>query len=57
MIPSGPNGAEKSAILDFQVTMATFPKFDEFWYIAMPRAIFPENFRFLALTATPLARE
>ncbi len=46
MIPSGLNGAEKSAIPDFHVTMATFPKIDEFWYIAMPKAIFPENFRF-----------
>ena len=37
--------------------MATLPKFSEFWDITNLRAIFPENFKFLALTVMLLARE
>ncbi len=49
-IPPGPKRALKFAIQDFQVTMAAFSKFYEFWFIVSQRPIFLPNFTFLALT-------
>ncbi len=51
--PSGPNGASKSAIQNFQVSMATVFNFDEFWGIVIKWATFMPNFKFLALTVFP----
>ena len=47
----------KSAIPHFYVSMATILNFSEFWWIAMQRSTFPENFKFLGLTVSPQSRE
>ncbi len=47
------NRASKSAFPDFQVTMAIFSNFYEFWFIVTQRPIFLPNFKFLALTVSP----
>ncbi len=49
------NSLSKSANHDFKFSMATVFNFSEFWWIMIPRATFPENFKFLALTVALLS--
>ncbi len=50
---SWPNSGPKCAIPDFQVSMATFSNFYEFWFITWQRPIFVPNMKFLALMVAP----
>ena len=57
IIPSWPNGAQKSAYPYCSVTMATFSNFRDFSSDAYPRAFFLPNIKSLSVTIARQSRE